>query len=55
LSIGETTGIISGTISKTASTGSPYSVVVTVKDNGTPLMEDSETFFLDRLHQQRAA
>jgi hypothetical protein len=44
LSIGETTGIISGTISKTASTGSPYSVTVTVKDDGTPPMEDSETF-----------
>ncbi len=44
LAIDAGTGLISGTISATATTGSPYSVVVTVTDNGTPALNGEAAF-----------
>jgi len=37
-------GVISGTIAVGAATGSPYSVTVTVEDNGSPVESASEAF-----------
>ncbi len=44
LTLDSATGLISGTISFAASTGSPYSVTVTVQDDHAPPGVDSETF-----------
>ena len=44
LSINENNGLISGTISYTASTSSPYEVTVTVTDDGTPNLQDQAVF-----------
>ena len=44
LAIDAGTGLISGTISATATSGSPYSVVVTVTDNGTPALNGEAAF-----------
>jgi hypothetical protein len=44
LSINPGTGLISGTISAGAASGSPYSVTVEVEDDGDPVLSDSVTF-----------
>jgi hypothetical protein len=44
LSIDPVTGLISGTINYDANSGSPYSVTVTVEDNGVPSRNNSTTF-----------
>ena len=44
LSINPSSGLISGTISQTASENSPYSVVITVSDNGTPSEQGQVSF-----------
>jgi hypothetical protein len=44
LSIGPATGLITGTISAGAATGSPYSVSVTVSDDDFDTVGDSDTF-----------
>ena len=44
LSINAGSGTISGTISKTAAAGSPYSTTVTAHDNGSPPASDSYSF-----------
>ena len=38
------TGVISGVLSFAASGASPYTVQVTVTDNGVPALDDVETF-----------
>ena len=38
------TGVISGVVGFTASTGSPYAVIVTVTDSGTPPLDDVVAF-----------
>jgi hypothetical protein len=45
LSIDTSSGLISGTISSSADTNSPYSVTVTVTDDGSPLAATSTSFF----------
>ena len=44
LSINPGSGLISGTISYTASLVSPYSVTITVVDNGSPVLQDQASF-----------
>ncbi len=44
LGINSSTGLISGTVAYTAATGSPYSVTVTAKDNGSPVLSGTEAF-----------
>ncbi|MEM9445921.1 MAG: malectin domain-containing carbohydrate-binding protein [Verrucomicrobiota bacterium] len=44
LSIDGVTGLISGTIATDASLGSPYSVTITVTDDGTPVQSANTTF-----------
>jgi cold shock CspA family protein len=44
LAIDPATGIISGTIDPIAALGSPYAVVITVVDDGTPVLQDQASF-----------
>ncbi len=44
LSVNRTTGLIAGTIDFSAAAGSPYAVVVTATDNGTPSLSAVDTF-----------
>jgi Putative Ig domain len=44
LGMNSSTGVISGTIGAGAASGSPYSVTVTVTDNGSPQRNDQATF-----------
>ncbi|MFN8371334.1 MAG: lamin tail domain-containing protein [Anaerolineae bacterium] len=44
LSIDGLTGLISGTLDNNAAANSPYSVTVTVEDNGVPTLSDSAAF-----------
>ena len=44
LSIAAATGLISGTVAYTASTGSPYGVTVTATDDGVPVLSGGASF-----------
>jgi cold shock CspA family protein len=44
VSIDPGSGLIAGTIDALAGSGSPYSVTVTVSDDGVPVMQDTDTF-----------
>ena len=54
LSISATTGVISGTITYTATTGSPYSVTLRATDDGTPVLFTEVSFVWTVTNTNRA-
>jgi hypothetical protein len=54
LSIDPNSGLISGTINYEASSGSPYSVTVTIQDDGDPQMDDTFNFTWNVSNTNRA-